>query len=122
MEPFTRLHRRIDSAERSYYRALQQLLQLQSGLPAPAETKARPPLAPTPGSPSPSAPPLPPVALFPAEAEPSPDQSPAPRIGFVSEFLVPAYDRNQRNISSSGSRAQSSDASARSAVQPAPCR
>jgi hypothetical protein len=55
MEPFTRLHRRIDSAERSYYRALKQLLQLQSGLPAPAETKARHPPAPIPGPPAPSA-------------------------------------------------------------------
>jgi len=122
MEPFTRLHRRIDTAERSYYRALKQLLQLQSGLPAPAETRASQPPAPIPGPPAPSGPPLRPVALLPAEAEPSPDQSPAPRIGFVLNSFVSASGRNQRNISSSGSRSQSSDASARSAVQPVPCR
>ena len=88
VESFTRLHRRIDSAERSYYRALKQLLQLQSGLPAPAETNASPPLAPIPGPPEPSAPELPPGARPPAEVEPSPNQSPGPRIGFVPASLV----------------------------------
>jgi hypothetical protein len=122
LEPFTRLHRRIDTAERSYYRALKQLLQLQSGLPAPVEARASQPPAPIPGPPASSGPPFPPVTLLPAEAEPSPDQPPAARIGFVLNSLVSASGRDQRNISSSGSRSQSCDASARSAVQPVPCR
>jgi hypothetical protein len=56
-EFLTRLHRRMDNAERSYHRALKQLLQLQSGYPAPAQAKA-----PTVE--------LPPVEPVPAELEP----------------------------------------------------
>jgi phosphoribosyl 1,2-cyclic phosphodiesterase len=58
-EFLTRLHRRMDNAERSYHRALKQLLQLQSGYPAPAQAKA-----PTVE--------LPPVEPVPAELEPPP--------------------------------------------------
>ena len=56
-EYLTRLHRRMDYAERSYHRALKQLLQLQSGYPDPAQARA-------------SATELPPVAPAPAELEP----------------------------------------------------
>jgi hypothetical protein len=77
----TRLHRRIDAAERSYYRALKQLLELQSGLPASAGTKA-----PSPGPPTPSVLDLPPVAPVPDELEPSPNQPPNLGIGFVPAF------------------------------------
>jgi hypothetical protein len=69
-EFLTRLHRRMDYAERSYHRALKQLLQLQSGYPAPAQPKA-----PTVE--------LPPAAPAPAELEPPPNQPPSSGIGFV---------------------------------------
>jgi hypothetical protein len=42
-EFLTRLHRRMDYAERSYHRALKQLLQLQSGYPDPAQARASAP-------------------------------------------------------------------------------
>jgi hypothetical protein len=69
-EYLTRLHRRMDYAERSYHRALKQLLQLQSGYPAPAQAKA-------------STAELPPAAPVAAELEPSPNQLPSSGIGFV---------------------------------------
>jgi hypothetical protein len=74
-EFLTRLHRRMDYAERSYHRALKQLLQLQSGYPAPAQAKA-------------STAELPPAAPAPTESEPSPNQSPSPGIGFVPSNRV----------------------------------
>ncbi|MGA3097874.1 MAG: hypothetical protein ABSF25_15580 [Bryobacteraceae bacterium] len=74
-DPLTLLHRRIDAAERSYYRALRQLLQLPSGHAAPAAAEAPPP--PLSGMELPS------VAALPPEPEPSPNQSPGPQIGFV---------------------------------------
>jgi len=80
-EHLTRLHRRIDSAERSYYRALKQLLQLQSGVLPPADAKARSPLAP-------SAPELPPSTPLPAELELPSDQPSTSRIGFVPATRV----------------------------------
>jgi len=69
-EYLTRLHSRMDNAERSYHRALKQLLQLQSGYPDPAQAKA----------PALELPPAEPVA---AELELPPNQSPSPGIGFV---------------------------------------
>ena len=74
-EFLTRLHRRMDNAERSYHRALKQLLQLQSGLPSPAQPKA-------------SAPELPPAAPAPAELEPPPNQPLSSGIGFVPSNRV----------------------------------
>jgi len=74
-EYLTRLHRRMDYAERSYHRALKQLLQLQSGLPAPAQPKA-------------STAELPPAELVAAELEPPPNQSPSSGIGFVPSNRV----------------------------------
>jgi hypothetical protein len=65
----------MDYAERSYHRALKQLLQLQSGYPAPAQAKA-------------STAELPPAAPAPAESEPPPNQSPSPGIGFVPSNRV----------------------------------
>jgi hypothetical protein len=82
-EQFTRLHRRIDAAERSYYRALKQLLQLQSGLLPPADAKARSPQAP-------SAPEFPPSTPLPAELQPPPNQSSTSGIGFVPANRVAA--------------------------------
>jgi hypothetical protein len=60
VDTLTRLHRRIDSAERSYYRALKQLLQLQDDLPAPAAAQAS-----LPGPPPLSVLELPPAAPVP---------------------------------------------------------
>jgi hypothetical protein len=80
----TRLHRRIDSAERSYYRALKQLCQLQSDLPAPAAAKAAPP-----GPPPPSVRELPPAAPIPDELEPAANQPPSHGIGFVPPACAP---------------------------------
>jgi hypothetical protein len=65
----------MDNAERSYHRALKQLLQLQSGYPDPAQPK-------------PSAPELLPVAPVAAELEPPPNQPPSPGIGFVPSSRV----------------------------------
>jgi hypothetical protein len=65
----------MDNAERSYHRALKQLLQLQSGYPDPAQAKA-----PTVE--------LPPVEPVPAELELPPNQSPSPGIGFVPASRV----------------------------------
>jgi hypothetical protein len=82
-EYLTRLHRRMDYAERSYHRALKQLLQLQSGYPDPAQPK-------------PSAPELLPVAPVAAELEPPPNQPPSPGIGFVPSNRVcssPAFSQ-----------------------------
>ena len=72
VDTLTRLHRRIDSAERSYYRALKQLLQLQSGRPASAAAQK-----------SPSVLEVPPAAPAPDELEPAAHQPPSHGIGFV---------------------------------------
>jgi hypothetical protein len=79
-DPLTRLHRRIDSAERSYYRALKQLLQLQSDRPAPAAAKK---------SPSGPLPQLQPAAPVPDELEPAAHQPPSHGIGFVLPTCAP---------------------------------
>jgi hypothetical protein len=76
-DAFTRFQRRIDSTERSYYRALTQLRRLRQGLDrgeGPAPEPGRPPLE---DSTSPSAPPpertLPPAAPELASFRQSPD-------------------------------------------------
>jgi hypothetical protein len=74
-EFLTRLHRRMDNAERSYHRALKQLLQLQSSYPDPAQAKA-------------SASELPLVAPVAAELEPPPNQPLSSGIGFVPSSRV----------------------------------
>jgi hypothetical protein len=93
-EFLTRLHRRMDNAERSYHRALKQLLQLQSGYPDPAQAKA-----PTPE--------LLPAAPAPAELEPPPNQSPSSGIGFVPSngacFSLPVPSRAQTRFHGIGS-------------------
>ena len=83
-EYLTRLHRRMDYAERSYHRALKQLLQIQSGLPAPPRAEASAP------GPPPSVLELPPA---PAEFEPSQAQPPIPGIGFVPAIRPAALGR-----------------------------
>jgi hypothetical protein len=79
-EYLTRLHRRMDYAERSYHRALKQLLQLQSGYPDPAQAKA-------------SAVELPPAAPVADELELPPNQSPSSGIGFVPAIRPAALGR-----------------------------
>ena len=81
-DSLTRLHRRIDAAERSYYRALKQLRDLQAGLPAAAEANALPHLAPIPAPPA-----------LPDELQPPPDQAPNPGIGFVPATRLAAIAR-----------------------------
>jgi hypothetical protein len=83
-DTLTRVHRRIDSAERSYYRALKQLLQLQAGLPAPAAAQASPP-----GPPPLSVLEFPPAASVPDELEPAAHQPPSHGIGFVLPTCAP---------------------------------
>jgi hypothetical protein len=74
----------MDYAERSYHRALKQLLQIQSGLPAPPRAEASAP------GPPPSVLELPPA---PAEFEPSQAQPPIPGIGFVPAIRPAALGR-----------------------------
>jgi hypothetical protein len=83
-DTFARIHRRIDAAERSYYRALNRLLELQAGPPARAAVEAPYPLTLISGPPPLDAP-------SPAEMELAPEPPPAPQIGFVPSIrLSPA--------------------------------
>jgi hypothetical protein len=110
LDTFNRLHRRIDAAERSYYRALKQLLLLQSGPPAAAGAQVRNNLASITGQPAPAGPGLPPAAPFPAEMKPSPDQPRNPGIGFVPAARVsPAGRPGLRACGSWGLRSLSPD-------------
>ena len=93
IDTFTRLHRRIDAAERSYYRALKQLLLLQSGPPVAAGAQMRNNLASIDGQPAPAGSELPAATPLPVEMKPSPDQPRSPGIGFVPAARVSSVGR-----------------------------
>ena len=99
-DAFTRLQRRIDSTERSYYRALTQLQRLRSGAtpdPDPAPDPQPPGPDPAP-APAPNPPPLAPnSALLPA-------QPPAPELASFSPVPESALNPASRTARAIASR------------------
>ena len=87
-DSLTRLHRRIDAAERSYYRALQAIERLQN-----AASQSPQPDQPAPPEPDPVAKPI----LLPVpDPQVQQNQSPHPQIGFVPpNAILPAGLRRE---------------------------